>query len=244
MTPASKFGRPVKLGVNIDHVATLRQARRDIDPDPVAAAQVARQAGADAIVCHLREDRRHLQDEDLFKLCRLKGETHLEMADVPGIVAIALKAKPGSVCIVPEKRQEVTTEGGLDLRGMKTLGKTIHKLKDAGIEVSLFIDPEAATVRQAKALGADTVELCTTAYVTAVGKNKAKAELERLELAGYLAHEMGLNLHAGHGLDYHNVQAVARIPHLQSLNIGFSIVARSVFVGLKAAVTEMKGLIN
>ncbi len=241
---ASKFGRPVKLGVNIDHVATLRQARRDIDPDPIAAAQVARSAGADMIVCHLREDRRHLQDDDLFKLCRLKGETHLEMADVPEIVQIALKAKPGSICIVPEKRQEVTTEGGLDLRSMKSLGKTVEKLKAAGIEVSLFVDPEAAAVRQAKALGADTVELCTTAYTTAEGKNKAKAELERLELAGYLAHEMGLNLHAGHGLDYHNVQAVSRIPHLQALNIGFSIVARSVFVGLKSAVTEMKGLIN
>jgi pyridoxine 5-phosphate synthase len=241
---ASKFSRSVKLGVNIDHVATLRQARRDIDPDPIAAAQVARGAGADMIVCHLREDRRHLQDEDLFKLCKLKGELHLELADVPEIVSIALKAQPGSVCLVPERRQEVTTEGGLSLSGAKSMGKTIEKLKSAGIEVSLFIDPEATAVRQAKALGADTVELCTTAYTTAEGKNKAKAELERLELAGYLANEMGLNLHAGHGLDYHNVQAVSRIPHLQAVNVGFAIVARSVFVGLKAAVSEMKTLIN
>lgn len=241
-----RIGNNLKLGVNIDHVATLRQARRDIDPDPIAAAQVARQAGADMIVCHLRADRRHIQDEDLFNLCKLKGETHLELADDPRMVAIALKAKPGSVCLVPEKVKEVTTEGGLDLSNgrAKSLGKTIEKLKKAGIEVSLFVDPEAPAVRAAKALGADTVELCTTSYCAAEGRNKAREELERLELAGYLAYEMGLNCHAGHGLDYHNVQAVARIPHMTALNIGFSIVARSVFVGLKSAVSEMKQLIS
>lgn len=234
----------VKLGVNIDHIATLRQARRDIDPDPVAAAQVARQAGADMIVTHLRQDRRHIQDDDLIKLCKLKGDVHLEMADVPEMLTIALKAKPSSVCIVPETRAEVTTAGGLELKRSKTLSKTVEKLKKAGIEVSLFVDPEAPAVRAAKALGADTVELCTTSYCAAEGKAMAQSELERLELAGYLAHEMGLNLHCGHGLDYHNVQAVARIPHLKALNIGFSIVARSVFVGLKSAVSEMKNLIN
>jgi pyridoxine 5-phosphate synthase len=239
-----RIGHNVKLGVNIDHVATLRQARRDIDPDPVAAAQVARQAGADIIVCHLREDRRHIQDDDVQKLCALKGDVHLEMADVAEIVGIALRAKPDSICIVPENRQEVTTEGGLRLTGSKSLGKTIEKLKKAGIEVSLFIDPDAASVRAAKGLGADTVELCTTAYTRAEGKGNVKAELERLELAGYLAYEMGLGLHAGHGLDYHNVQPVSRIPHLTAVNIGFAIVARSVFVGLKAAVAEMKNLIN
>jgi pyridoxine 5-phosphate synthase len=240
-----RIGHNLKLGVNIDHVATLRQARRDIDPDPIAAAQVARQAGADLIVCHLREDRRHIQDEDLFKLCKLKGDVHLEMADVPEIVDIALKAKPDSVCIVPEKRQELTTEGGLKITNgaSKSLGKTITRLKNAGIEVSLFIDPEAVAVRAAKALGADTVELCTAAYAEAEGKNNVKSELERIELAGYLAYEMGLGLHMGHGLDYHNVQPVARIPHVTALNIGFSIVSRSVFVGLKAAVSEMKQLI-
>lgn len=241
-----RIGNNLKLGVNIDHIATLRQARRDIDPDPVAAAQVAKQAGADMIVCHLRQDRRHIQDSDLVNLCRLKGETHVELADVPEMVAIALKAKPGSVCLVPENPKEVTTEGGLNLSNgrAKSLGKTIEKLKKAGIEVSLFIDPEASAVRAAKALGADTVELCTTRYAVSEGRNKAKDELERLELAGYLAYEMGLNLHAGHGLDYHNVQAVARIPHMTALNIGFSIVARSVFVGLKAAVAEMKHLVS
>jgi pyridoxine 5-phosphate synthase len=240
-----RMGHNLKLGVNIDHVATLRQARRDMDPDPVAAAQVARQAGADLIVCHLREDRRHIQDEDVFKLCKLKGDVHLEMAAVPEIVSLALKAKPDSVCLVPEKRQELTTEGGLKLVGgsTKELGKAISRLKGAGIEVSLFVDPEAGAVRAAKALGADTVELCTSAYCEAEGKNNVKAELERIELAGYLAFEMGLGLHAGHGLDYHNVQAVARIPHLTALNIGFSIVSRAVFVGLKAAVSEMKQLI-
>jgi pyridoxine 5-phosphate synthase len=240
-----RIGHNLKLGVNIDHVATLRQARRDIDPDPVAAAQVARQAGADLIVCHLREDRRHIQDEDVFKLCKLKGDVHLEMADAADIVAVALKARPESVCIVPEKRQELTTEGGLRLNGnTKGLAKTISRLKGAGIEVSLFVDPEAVAVRAAKALGADTVELCTAQYALAEGKGNVKHELERIELAGYLAYEMGLGLHLGHGLDYHNVQAVARIPHVTALNIGFSIVSRSVFVGLKAAVSEMKRLIS
>jgi len=241
-----RIGHNVKLGVNIDHIATLRQARRDIDPDPAAAAQVARQAGADLIVCHLRADRRHIQDEDLFKLCKLKGDTHVEVANTPEMIGLILKAKPESVCVVPERANEVTTEGGLDLsNGAKSgLGKTVEKLKAAGIEVSLFVDPEASAVRAAKALGADTVELCSTAYAEADSKAKARAELERLELAGYLAYEMGLNLHVGHGLDYHNVQAVAKIPNLACLNIGFSIVARSVFVGLKSAVGEMKRLIS
>jgi len=231
----------VKLGVNIDHVATLRQARRDIDPDPIAAAQVARQAGADSIVCHLRQDRRHIQDEDLIKLCRLKGDTHLEISTAAPMIAMALKAKPSSVCLVPERSGEVTTEGGLDLKkAAKDVSKAIEKLKAAGIEVSLFVDPEAVMVRQAKALGADVVELCTTSYAEAEGKAAQKLELERLELASYMAAEMGLGLHAGHGLDYHNARAVARIMNMGSLNIGFSIIARSVFVGLKTAVAEMK----
>jgi pyridoxine 5-phosphate synthase len=235
----------VKLGVNIDHIATLRQARRDVDPDPVAAAQVCRQAGADMIVCHLRQDRRHIQDADLFKLCDLKGETHLELASVPEMVAIALKAKPDSVCIVPESPREVTTQGGLNLKTQaKAVGQAAARFKKAGIEVSLFIDPEAANVRLAKSLGADVVELCTAVYAAAKGKNRRSAELERLELAGYLADEMGLGFHAGHGLDYHNSRPVARIPRLGALNIGYSIVARSVFVGLKTAVLEMKLLLS
>lgn len=235
----------IKLGVNIDHVATLRQARKDIDPDPVAAAQVARQAGADMIVCHLRRDRRHIQDADLVKLCRLKGDTHVEIADDKKIVDIVLRARPSSVCLVPERPGEVSTEGGLDVaRNFKSLEKTAARLKKAGLEVSLFIAPEAPNVRAARNLGADVVEFDTSEYVAAPNKSAQKGELERLELATYMAWEMGLVVHAGHGLDYHNVGQVARIPHLSGLNIGFSIVARSVFVGLKSAVSEMRRVID
>jgi pyridoxine 5-phosphate synthase len=235
----------IKLGVNIDHIATLRQARRDMDPDPVQAAQVARQAGADMIVCHLRRDRRHIQDADLVKLCRLKGDTHVEVADDKKMVDIVLKARPASVCLVPERPGEVSTEGGLDLaRNARSLGKTVARLKKAGLEVSLFIAPEAPSVRAARNLGADVVELDTSDYCKADGKPAKKLQLERLELAAYMAWEMGLVVHAGHGLDYHNVTPVARVPHLTALNIGFSIVARSVFVGLKPAVAEMRRLID
>ena len=231
----------IKLGVNIDHVATLRQARKDIDPDPVAAAQVARQSGADIIVCHLRRDRRHIQFDDLVKLCRLKGETHVEVADDKKMIGLVLKARPTSVCLVPERPGEVSTEGGLDVvKNFKSLQKTVIRLKLAGLEVSLFIAPEAPSVRAARNLGADVVELDTSDYSTATTKPGRKAQLERLELAAYMAWEMGLAVHAGHGLDYHNVAPVARVPHLSALNIGFSIVARSVFVGFKSAVGEMR----
>lgn len=235
----------LKLGVNIDHIATLRQARLDIDPDPVQAAQVARQSGADIIVCHLRRDRRHIQDADLAKLCRLKGETHVELSDDPKIVAAVLKARPTSVCLVPERPGEVSTEGGLDLaRNGKSLEKTIAKLKKAGLEVSLFVAPEAPAVRAARNIGADIVELDTSDYTKSRSKAGQKLELERLELASYMAWEMGITVHAGHGLDYHNVGPVARVPHMSALNIGFSIVARSVFVGLKTAVAEMRRAID
>lgn len=240
-----KTEQKLKLGVNIDHVATLRQARLDIDPDPVQAAQVARQSGADIIVCHLRRDRRHMQDADIVKLCRLKGETHVELSDDPKIIASVLKARPTSVCLVPERPGEVSTEGGLDLvRNGKSLAKTIAKLKKAGVEVSLFVAPEAPAVRAARNIGADIVELDTSDYAKTHSKPKQKLELERLELAAYMAWEMGIVVHAGHGLDYHNVAPVARIPHMSALNIGFSIVARSVFVGLKTAVSEMRRAID
>ena len=240
-----KMDIKLKLGVNIDHIATLRQARLDIDPDPVQAAQVARQSGADIIVCHLRRDRRHIQDADVVKLCRLKGETHVELSDDAKIIAAVLKARPSSVCLVPERPGEVSTEGGLDLnRNGKSLAKTVSRLKKAGVEVSLFIAPEAPAVRIARNMGADVVEFDTSDYVKAGSKSKQKTELERLELAAYMAWEMGLVVHAGHGLDYHNVTPVARIPHLSVLNIGFSIVARSVFVGLKSAVSEMRRVID
>lgn len=235
----------IKLGVNVDHVATLRQARKDIDPDPVAAAQVARQAGADIVVCHLRRDRRHIQDADLHKLCRLKGETHVELADDAKIVAAVIKARPTSVCLVPERPGEVSTEGGLDVtKNFKSLEKTVAKLKKAGLEVSLFIAPEAPNVRAARNLGADVVEFNTSDYVAAPNKPAQKEQLERLELATYMAWEMGLTVHAGHGLDYHNVATIARVPHMSALNIGYSIVARSVFVGLKSAVSEMRRLVD
>ncbi|MBI5623477.1 MAG: pyridoxine 5'-phosphate synthase [Elusimicrobia bacterium] len=240
------FASHCKLGVNVDHIATLRQARRESEPDPVAAAQVCKASGADMIVCHLRKDRRHIQDQDLLRLCELKGETHLELSSDPEMVAAALRAKPASVCLVPETPREVTTLGGLNLLDAKdkAVENAVKKLKKAGIEVSLFVDPDPVSVRRAKALGADTVELCTTAYAAAREKKKAAAELETLALAGYLAHEMELGLHAGHALDYHNARAVARLPHMACLNIGFAIVSRSVFVGLKTAVTEMKQLIS
>ncbi len=239
-------GSRVKLGVNIDHIATLRQARRDVEPDPVAAARVARGAGADMIVTHLRRDRRHIQDEDLFALCKLKGDTHLEICADPEMVAIALKAKPSSVCLVPEEPGEISTQGGLNLGNSKhgEIEKAVKRLRDAGVEVSLFVDPDPLVIRKAKALGADIVELCTTAYASAQEKKTRGTRLEQLSLAGYLAVELGMNLHAGHALDFHNAQAVARIPNMACLNIGFSIVARSVFVGLRAAVAEMKQTIS
>lgn len=236
----------LKLGVNIDHIATLRQARREVDPDPVVAARVARSAGADLIVTHLRQDRRHIQERDLLALRKLyRSGMHLELAAAPEMIAIGLKIHPDSVCIVPETPEEVTTEGGLRLNGGKhpELEKSIARLRKAGIAVSLFVDPEAVSVRMARNLGADAVELCTDAYAKTIGKHRQAMELERLELAGYLAHELKLELHAGHALDYTNVVPVARIAHMRCLNIGFSIVARSVFTGLKSAVAEMKKLI-
>ena len=237
---------PIKLGVNIDHVATLRQARREVDPDPVVAARVCRSAGADFIVTHLRKDRRHIQDKDLFDLRKLsKTGLHLELCPSAEMVGVAREVVPDTVCLVPESPSEVTTEGGLALKdsGAAAVGKAVERLKKKGIAVTLFVNPDAASVRMARKLGADGVELCTSAYARTVGKHLQRTELEKLELAGYLAHELGLDLHAGHGLDYHNVGPVAEIPHMRCLNIGFAIVARAVFTGLKNAVAEMKKLI-
>lgn len=237
----------IKLGVNIDHIATLRQARREVDPDPLVAARVARAAGADLIVTHLRQDRRHIQDADLFALRKLyRSGLHLELANVPAMVGVGLKVRPDSVCIVPENPDEVTTEGGLNLRGrgQRSLENTISRLRKAGISVGLFINPDAISVRMASKLGADSVELCTDAYAKTMGKHRQNMEIERLELAAYLGHELKLELHAGHALDYTNVIPVARIHHIRCLNIGFSIIARSVFTGLKSAVGEMKRLMS
>jgi len=236
----------IKLGVNIDHIATLRQARREVDPDPAVAARVARGAGADMIVTHLRQDRRHIQENDLWALRKIsRSGLHIELANVPSMISVGLKIKPDSVCIVPESPSEITTQGGLDLKSAQSssIGKTVAKLKKAGIGVSIFIDPDAVSVRTARNLGADAVEICTASYAKTVGKHLQRTELEKVELACYLAHELNLEIHAGHGLDYHNVAPIAAIPNMRCLNIGFSIIARSVFVGLRNAVAEMKKVI-
>ncbi len=237
----------VKLGVNIDHIATLRQARRASEPDPLAAAKVARSAGADMIVAHLRSDRRHIQEQDLLELKKqLKVPLHLEMAATREMVDFALKLKPHSVCVVPEEPSEVTTTGGLNITNgnLKGLGPVVEKLKAGGLGVSLFVDPDPVPIRNAFKLGADTVELCTTAYARVSGKLQQKAELERLELAAYLAQELGLIIHAGHDLAYHNAAPVAKIAGMDTLNIGYSIVSRAVFTGLRQAVAEMKTILK
>lgn len=237
-----------KLGVNIDHIATLRQARRDTNPDPIEAARVALSSGADMIVMHLRGDRRHIQESDLERIRKeVKCLVHLEMAPTQEMIDIALKYLPDSVCIVPERPGEITTEGGLNLKDkskVKEIEKAIKVLSDKGIEVSLFLDPEPNDIRAAYKMGADVVELCTKVYAESWGKKNQAKELERLQLAGYLVKELNMGLHAGHGLDYYNVRPVAKITGMDCLNIGFSIISRAVFVGLKNAVSQMKELIS
>lgn len=233
------------LGVNVDHVATLRQARRTYEPDPVTAAALATLGGADVITIHLREDRRHIQDRDV----RVMRETvpsglNLELSCVPEIVDIACQTRPDQATLVPEKREEVTTEGGLDVTGepLKVV-EAINRLHEAGIAVSLFLDPEDRQIEAAARLGVAAIELHTGAYANANGAEASK-ELERLKSAGRKCLDLGLRLHAGHGLNYHNVGLVAAIEGMSELNIGHSIIARSVFVGLEAAVREMKRLIE
>ncbi|MDE2305796.1 MAG: pyridoxine 5'-phosphate synthase [Gammaproteobacteria bacterium] len=233
----------IALGVNIDHVATLRQARRARYPDPLHAALLAEQAGADSITLHLREDRRHIQDRDVTVLREaLQTRMNLEMAVTDEMVRIACGVRPQDCCLVPESRQEITTEGGLDVR---TLGARIAsacgELAGAGIRVSLFVDPEIAQLEAAVRAGAPVVELHTGAYAEASGAARAR-ELDRLRAAARYAASLGLTVHAGHGLHYHNVAPVAAIGEIVELNIGHSIVARAVFDGLAAAVREMKAL--
>ena len=229
-----------KLGVNIDHVATIRQARRTVEPDPVAAAVLAELAGADSITVHLREDRRHIQDRDVRVLRQtLRVPMNFEMAATAEMVAIAREIKPFQVSLVPEKREEVTTEGGLDVRSqLDSLRPIVAQLKEAGILVAMFIDPSLDQVYASKEVGADAIELHTGTYAE-LGEKHA-AELERLRAAGRLATEAGLRLHAGHGLTYWNVRPVALIPEMAELNIGHSIVSRAVLVGMERAVREMK----
>lgn len=235
--------RTLYLGVNVDHVATLRQARRTTYPDPLFAALIAEQAGADSITIHLREDRRHIQDRDV-RLCRqaLQTRVNLEMAATQEMVAIACEVRPADCCLVPERRAEVTTEGGLDVVGQESTLKPIcARLADAGIRVSLFIDPDTAQLDAAVRVGAPVVELHTGAYAEASGQAQAR-ELQRVRDAAVHASRAGLTVHAGHGLNYHNVQPIAAIAEIVELNIGHAIVARAVIDGMSVAVSEMKRL--
>jgi len=234
------------LGVNIDHVATLRQARFTPYPDVIEAAKICEKAGADGITVHLREDRRHIQDKDVYSLRKLvKTKLNLEMAATRQMVEFASRVVPDEVCLVPEKRRELTTEGGLDVWGQRRrLAGVAKRLRKRGILVSLFVDPEPRQVRAAKEVGANCVELHTGAYADAKSKKSRLKELEKLKEAGGLAVELGLRLNAGHGLNYENVRPVAKILGVEDLNIGHSIICRSVFVGLAQAVREMKRLIK
>jgi pyridoxine 5-phosphate synthase len=236
----------VRLGVNVDHVATLRQARGVDYPDPVEAALVAERAGADGITVHLREDRRHIQDGDVERLRRQLGvKLNLEMAVAGPMVAFACRVRPADACLVPERREELTTEGGLDVVGhLGRVREATARLADAGIRVSHFIDPEAAQVRASHDAGARAVELHTGDYANAVDPGMRSREVARLAAAATLAHELGLAVHAGHGLTVGNVGPVVRVPHVVELNIGHAIVARAVFVGLAEAVREMKAAIG
>jgi pyridoxine 5-phosphate synthase len=235
----------VELGVNIDHVATIRQARRGDQPDPVAAAVLAELSGADSITVHLREDRRHIQDRDVRLLREtISTKMNFELSCAREVVQIACETRPAQATLVPERREEVTTEGGLDiLRDQARVVQAIEMLKARDIFVSLFLDPDEDQIRAAVKLGADAVELHTGQYASERGVEKDR-QLKRLVAAGRLVREVGLQLHAGHGLDYQNVQPVAAIPEMRELNIGHSIVSRAVMVGMREAVSEMKRLIN
>jgi pyridoxine 5-phosphate synthase len=245
----------ILLGVNIDHCATLRQARyRDaavdlgntIEPDPVALAMRAEKCGANGITAHLREDRRHMQDADIWRLkkyCMTK--LNLEMACTQPMIDLALELKPEAVCVVPEGRNEVTTEGGLDvIAGAEAIKACIDSMKKAGIETSLFIDADIKQIEMAAKLGAPTIELHTGAYALAYGTARRSMEFKRLALGAIRAHELGLKVNAGHGINYVNVDEVITIPHLYELNIGHSIMSRAMFTGIEEAVALMKARMN
>jgi pyridoxine 5-phosphate synthase len=232
----------IRLGVNIDHVATLRQARRGHEPDPVAAAVLALLGGADGITIHLREDRRHIQERDLRLLRPLvTNRLNLEMAADDAIADLAGEIKPDEATLVPERREELTTEGGLDIVAHEAaVARIVQRLKTCDIHVSLFIDPNAVQIHQARMLGAHAVEIQTARYAEAKTKAAREEELSVLREAALLARDQGLHVHMGHGLNYTNVQAVAAIEEVEELNIGHSIVARSVLVGMERAVRDMK----
>ncbi len=249
----------IELSVNVDHVATVRQARRIAEPDPVAAAVLAELGGADGITVHLREDRRHAQDRDVRLLREVvRGEFNLEMACTEPIIRIALEVRPDLVTLVPERREEITTEGGLDLRPRQAaIARAVARLQRAGIRVSFFIDPDEAQIKLARKLGADFVELHTGEYARVADcrlpiadRNpkseirNPKSEIERLRDGAAAAADLGLGVHAGHGLNVRNVQPIARIPQISGLYIGHSIVGRAIFVGIQQAVREMKHLVT
>jgi pyridoxine 5-phosphate synthase len=236
----------ILLGVNIDHIATLRQARGTNYPEPVQAALVAEQAGADGITAHLREDRRHIQDRDIFLLKdMLHTRLNMEMAVTDEMVAIALQVRPYACCLVPEKREELTTEGGLDVSG--NLGRmqwACDQLAGAGVEVSLFIDPDEWQIDAAVKAGAPVVELHTGCYASAKNPAQQAEELARIRQAAHYAHSAGLQVNAGHGLHFHNVEAICAIPEIVELNIGHSIIAQALFSGLAQTVKDLKRLMR
>ena len=234
-----------KLSVNVDHVATVRQARLSTEPDPVVAAAKAELSGADGITVHLREDRRHIQDRDVYVLRRtVKTELNLEMAATKEMLDVALEVKPDMVTIVPEKRQELTTEGGLDVKTHgEALKKFVAHLKDAGISVNLFIDPSPDTVKACHRIGSDGLELHTGAYAETKGTAR-ESELKRISDSAVLSKRLGMRTHAGHGLDYNNILPVAAIREIDEFAIGYSIIVRSVYTGIDEAVREMKRLIK
>ncbi|MDR2426899.1 MAG: pyridoxine 5'-phosphate synthase [Endomicrobium sp.] len=241
----------IKLGINIDHIATLRQARKEEFPSVIQAAAVCEKAGANSITVHLREDRRHIQDKDVYDLREiLRTKLNLEMSSSQDIIEIAIKVKPDYVCLVPEKRQELTTEGGLDVAGQKEKLKDVAaRLKQSGTIVSIFIDPEIKQVDACKEIQADCVELHTgkyAKYFKDFGTNSKEflQELERIKSASSKAVENGLILNAGHGLDYDNIKNICKINDMNEFNIGFAIIAKAVFAGLEKAVKDMKDLIN
>ena len=237
----------MKLGVNLDHIATLRQARGGSEPSPLKAAEICLALGADYIVMHLRSDRRHIQETDLKNLAKTNREKiHLEMAVTKEMVTIAKELKCGSVCLVPEFPNELTTSGGLNLskRNILPITRAVKELQKKGIKVSLFINPDPQSVRTAKRMGADIVELCTKAYSEAKTESARLAELEKVQMATILAKELGLEVHSGHGLNYENVRSIAEINGMEALNIGHSIISKAVFVGLPQAILEMKLLIE
>jgi len=235
-----------KLGVNIDHVATLRQARGEDFPDPVKAARICECSGADSIVCHLRKDRRHIQDRDLLRLRRsVKTKLNLEMSTADEIVKIALKIRPEQATIVPESRQELTTEGGLDvLKHKAKISRVVKMLSQKNIVVSLFIDPKKSQIKASKDVGASHIEIHTGRYANAATLLSRQREFRKIEESSLYAHSIGLGVNAGHGLDYENVKNIAKITVVEELNIGFSIIAGAVFVGLGDAVKQMKSIIG